>query len=92
MKVRVYYTTQLKAALGIGSEEVQVEQPGTLSTLIHELGQRHGDAFRQLVLDERGRVLPSILLCVGDQQLESHRDVELKEGEAVTILSPISGG
>ncbi len=92
MKVRVFYTTQLKAALDVGSEDIEVEQPGTLSALIHELGQWHGAAFRELGLDKQGRLLPSILLCVGDQQLDSDGDVELQGGEEVTILSPISGG
>ena len=92
MNVRVIYTTQLRAALGRGWEEIDLPGPATLPGLLDRLGQLHGPTFRDLVLDSQGRPLPSILLCVGDQQIRADTAGDLKEGDQVTILSAISGG
>ncbi len=92
MKVRVNYTTQLKAALGLSSQDIHVELPCTASQLIQQLGQQHGPAFQQLVQDEHGELLPSILLCVGNEQASRDGALPLKEGDDITIVSAISGG
>jgi molybdopterin converting factor small subunit len=92
MKVQVNYTTQLKAALGRGSEQVELPSPGTLPRLLQKLVETHGATFRDLALDGQGQPLPSILLCIGDQQVDHDTGTELKEGDEVTILSAISGG
>ena len=92
MIVQVTYTTQLKAALGRGSEKIDLPQPTTLGGLLDHLGRVHGPAFRNLVLDSHDQLLPSILLCVGDQQVQADAGWQLQEGDEVTILSAISGG
>jgi molybdopterin converting factor small subunit len=92
MKVRVSYTTQLKAALGFGSEMVELPPSATLPQLLARLSETHGATFRDLVLENEGRLLPSILLCVGDQQVDIDTVSALKDGDEVTILSAISGG
>ena len=92
MNVQVNYTTQLKAALGCGSESITLRPPATVSQLLRELAQIHGESFRHLVLDDQGQPLPSILICIGDQQVDSHTAAELKDGDQLTILSAISGG
>ncbi len=92
MKVRVWYTTQLKAALGRASESVEVEPPATLGKLLEQLAQQYGAAFQDLVLDASGQLRPSILLCIGDAQADADPGVALGEGDEVTIVSAISGG
>jgi molybdopterin converting factor small subunit len=92
MKVRVNYTTQLKAALGRGTEEVDLPDSSTLPQLLQRLTEIHGTAFRDLALDGQGRPLPSILLCIGDEQVDGDSASQLKDGDEVTILSAISGG
>ena len=92
MKVQVHYTTQLKAALGRGSEQVDFAGQCTLPDLLNKLAETHGAVFRDLALDDQGRPLPSILLCIGDQQVDNDSTSKLKDGDEVTILSAISGG
>ena len=92
MKVRVLYTTQLKMALGLAGEDVILHDGGTLAQLVEQLSQRHGARFRNLMVDGQGKLLPSILLCLGDEQAIDGTSLRLSDGDEVTILSAISGG
>ena len=65
---------------------------GTLQDLLQTLTVRHDQAFRQLVLDSSGKLLPSILLCIDDQQIDVTDRRILNDGTVVTFLSAISGG
>jgi len=92
MKINIRYTTQLRTALGIDSEEVVVPQVCTLLELLQQLRQRFPEALEQFVLNAQNELQPSVLLCVGDQHVGSDLSVVLQEGQEVTILSVISGG
>lgn len=92
MKVRVLYTTQLKMALGLAGEDVILNDGGTLAQLVEQLSQRHGARFRNLMMDGQGKLLPSILLCLGNEQAIDGTSLRLSDGDEVTILSAISGG
>lgn len=92
MKVRVHYTTQLKTTVGRATDDVELEDNATLGTLLEQLARRHGDPFRDMILDGSGGLLPSVLICIGDTQTESDIEASLNEGDNVTLLSPISGG
>ena len=91
MKIRVVYTTQVKAALGIASEEAEVSADGTVATLMKELAARHPKVLAEFVLDG-ARLRPSILLFVGDRQTNLEDSTRLVEGDEVTIFAAISGG
>ena len=92
MRLTIVYTTQLKAALGIGAETVDVPAPATAADLLIALGEKHGAEFRRLALDSTGRPLPSLLICIGDEQVAPAAPLSLKDGDTITILSAISGG
>ena len=92
MIIRIHYTTQLRMALGIDSEKVDVPRDSTLLALLRQLRQQHPEALEQYVLNARNELQPSVLLCVGDRHVGSDLSVPLQEGEEVTILSVISGG
>ena len=92
MEINVIYTTQLKAALRQSCETITLEAPCTLGKLVEALRMRHGPAFSDLALQPSGQLLPSILLCIGDKQTEFDQNRQLKNGDAVTFLSAISGG
>lgn len=92
MQLTIVYTTQLKAALGIGTEMVDVPAPATAAELLVVLGEKHGPEFRRLALDASGRPLQSLLVCVGDEQVGLNAPLRLEEDDTITILSAISGG
>lgn len=92
MKVTVVYTTQIKAALASTSEEVEVVDDATAIDVLKRLAEKHGDVLSGLVFTSDGQLLPSMLLCVGDEQLTSPADQSLADGDVLTLLSAISGG
>ena len=92
MRIIVYYTSQLKAALLTSDEEIEFDADVTIENLLEHLAHRHGDDFRQLIFDDRGGLRSSILLCHGDEQVAYGEGVLLTEGDSVTLLSAISGG
>ncbi len=92
MHVHVQYTTQIKAALGIAEETIEVPAASGIAELLRILGQRHAEPFRQSVVMADGQLLPSILLCVDDRQVDPDDPTPLSDGSTITFLSAISGG
>lgn len=92
MKIEVFYTTQLKHALGCSSNEVDVPSPLTVGQLLEHLSQLHGELFNKLVFASQGELSSSILVCVGNKCLGRDLSTTLNEGDEVTLLSPVSGG
>ena len=92
MKVRVFYTTQLKVALDRASEQVDIPGPLTVGQLLQHLHHLHGKPFAESVLTSQGELRPSILVCVGTDCLGRDLSVQLNDGDEVTLLSPVSGG
>ncbi|MCA9214722.1 MAG: MoaD/ThiS family protein [Planctomycetales bacterium] len=92
MLIKVQYTTQLKAAIGVAEESFDIAIGGTVADILQAVADKHGDAFRQFAVDSHGALLPSILLCVDDEQVSDGDGRTLAEGSVVTLLSAISGG
>src|SRR5262245_36326091 len=92
MKITIRYRAQVRLAAGVPSEEVELAQTYSMREFIARLAERHGDPLRQLLLDTGGNLHPTILLFVGDEQVEPADRVEWKDGDVVTVLSPMAGG
>ncbi len=92
MKVTVEYAAQVKQAAGIGSETVQLDDGSSVEELVSRVADLHGETMKQVILDGQGRLHPSILLFVGDDQVRGDAPVTLHESDVVTLLSPVSGG
>jgi molybdopterin converting factor small subunit len=90
MQVTVKYLAQVRHAAGVPAETLCLDRPCTLQQLLMQLAERHGEPFRRL-LDATGRS-PSLLFFVGDEQVRWDACVELRDGDLVTVLSPIAGG
>ena len=89
MEINVHFTTQLKAALGRGSQSISLADGATVQDAMDTLKEQFPEEFRQLLFSN-GQVLPSILLSINDQQVDL--DSPLSEGDTLTLLSAISGG
>lgn len=92
MIVRVEYTAQLKAALGVGEESVEVNDRCSPAQLFGQLAERHGERFRAMVMDENGKKLPWIMLAVGGEAVGFDSPRKLRDGDLVSIMTPMSGG
>jgi molybdopterin converting factor small subunit len=92
MKVTVEYAAQVKKAARVGSEVLDVDSATTLQQLVALVVDKHGAELRSVLFAANGDLQRSILVFVSDQQVRWDEHLELKEGDVVTLLSPISGG
>jgi len=92
MKIRIYYTAQLKLALGLDSEEIEVPSESRLLDLLQQIRQLHPQEVEQYVFSAQDELLPGVLLCLGDKHAGRDLSVSLQDGEEVTLLSVVSGG
>lgn len=79
MKLAVRYLAQLRHAVGSGGEEVELPGPLSVRELLAALAAR-----RPALLT------PALLVFVGDEQAEPER--QLRDGDEVTLLTPVAGG
>jgi molybdopterin converting factor small subunit len=82
---------QLRQAAGAACEQVELDRPGSVGELLARLADRHSGPFRDLLLDAGGGVRPAVLLFVGDEQVGPDR-AGLRDGDVVTVLTPMAGG
>ena len=90
MEVKVAFTTQLKAAIGKSEESLSLSENASVRDAIETLSKSYPSEFARLVLNDNHELLPSILLCVNDQQVDNGKT--LSDGDTLTLLSAISGG
>lgn len=89
MNVTVRYLAQLRHAAGRPEDVVGVPGPLPVSGLLAELAGRR-PAMRSSFLTHAGRPQPTLLVFVGDEQVG--HDHPLKDGDVVTLLTPVAGG
>ena len=92
MEILVQYTTQLKAELRIDSEQIDVPDGSRFSDVLECLAGKYPTTFQQLVIGDDGRLLPSILPCVDDEQISPDDDPILKADIAVLDVQCLQGG
>jgi molybdopterin converting factor small subunit len=92
MQVAVRYLAQVKQAGGSAGEEVEVPASCSVEELLAHLAERHGAGLRDLLLDPAGKRQPTILVFVGDVQVAPGESAQLRDGDVVTLLSPMAGG
>lgn len=92
MNIAVIYMAQLKTAAGTGSEVVRLPPSCSVQELVRQLAARHGPDLQHLLLTAEGHLQPTILLFLNDQQVQQPDRTALKDGDQLTLLSPIAGG
>jgi molybdopterin converting factor small subunit len=92
MIVKVRYLAQVRHAAGVGEEEVEWPGPGSLQEIVIERARARGEALQRLLLDSTGALQSTILLFVGEEQVERGQDRPLQDGDIVTVLAPMAGG
>jgi molybdopterin converting factor small subunit len=92
MKVAIRYMAQLRHAAGAAGEQVEVDPPCSVRECLARLAGRRGGPLRRLLLDAAGGLQPTLLVFVGDEQVASGDRRELRDGDVVTVLTPMAGG
>ena len=92
MRITVHYMAQARWAAGRAVEQVERERSCTAQELVIQLARSGGEVLRRLLLDGQGSLQPALLLFVGDEQVSVGQTVLLRDGDTVTVLSPMAGG
>ena len=92
MNVTIKYMAQIKVTAGVAEETLDLADPCSVSDLLRQLTEKHHPGLRPMLLDESGRLQPTILLFVNDSQVQDTDAAMLANGDVVTFLSPIAGG
>ncbi|MDI6774659.1 MAG: MoaD family protein [Verrucomicrobiota bacterium] len=92
MRVHLNYFAQIRQAAGADTAVVDLADNATVLQAMRAASERHGDAFRKMILDDAGRPQPSLILLVNGAPTAGYLETALKDGDAVSLFSPIAGG
>jgi molybdopterin converting factor small subunit len=92
MKVSFQYFAQVRKAAGIDSEDLEVAPDADLAAALTAAAEKHGDAFRAVVLDEEGKPQPSVILLVNGQAARRDDPPQIRDGDSISLLSAVAGG
>lgn len=92
MKISFSYFAQVRQAAGAETEQLDIAAGSDLAAALALAAEKHGDAFRKLVLDDFGVVRPSMLVLVNGVPAQRGGTRQLADGDEVTLLSAVSGG
>lgn len=94
MKLRVQYMAQLRTALGISEEEIELPEGPSLLALLRHLAERHGENAACHLLTAGGAPQPGLLMVVnGTAQYPRQADaIVLRPHDTVMLMPPIAGG
>lgn len=79
MRITIHYLAQIKRAIGVATETIELEADATLHSLVQELARRHGAVFDS-----------ALLFFVNDEH--ATKETRLADNDVVTILAPMAGG
>ena len=92
MKITIEYSAQIRRTLGVSEETINLVDSQSLHDLISHLAEKHGQLFKDLILDVEGNLSRMILASVNSVQVQESTSVYLRDGDRVNLMSPISGG
>ena len=92
MKIKLRYTAQLKDVAKVGTDEMELKENDGIQTLLGRLVKKYDKAFGDILFDTKGNYKNSNLIVINQSQVSYAENSLLKDGDKVTIMSPISGG
>lgn len=92
MNIKLRFTAQLKDKAGLGTDQIVLNPNEKLQSLLRRLVEKYGHGFGEILFDEKGFYRNSNLIALNGYQVNYIENNNLKEGDEVTILSPVSGG
>jgi molybdopterin converting factor small subunit len=91
MRIGIRYMAQIKMAAGVAIEVLDLPGPTLVGQVLAALAERHA-GIRPLLLTDQGRVQPTLLLFLGDEQITADQEAPRRDGDVLTILTPMAGG
>lgn len=92
MRIQLNYFAQIRQAAGVESETFTLQDGTTIAQALTWAADQHGDTFLRLILTESSQLRPSIILLVNGVPVVSGVNHVLKEGDTLSLFSPVAGG
>lgn len=92
MTIQIHYRGQLATAMGVDSEDIEIDHHSSVSAILQDLAKRAGPDFASIALDDDGVPRRTLLIAVDGEQVADYGK-ELAAGtNEITLIPPISGG
>ena len=94
-KITLHTILGLKEVIGQRLTEIDLPHRSTVEDFLTYMKERWGDKLSARLFDpDSGAVLPYVRIMVNGQTIQflEGMDTQLKEGDEVLILPPVSGG
>jgi len=94
VKVTVLFFAALKNLVGRRRLDLTFGQALTLKDLMTDLSRRYGKKFHGYVFDEDGRFKRYLRFFINEEPVKDSEveQVNLKDGDIVAVIPPVSGG
>ncbi len=88
--MRTLYFARLKELTGKEAEEIEVPEGSRCVDVVRTIADRYGEALRSYLFDESGALRRSFAIALNGERASP--EAEVREGDTVVIIPPISGG
>lgn len=92
MQINITLSGQIKRAAGFGSQQVEVSHEADDVAAIRELSRNGPEALQRILLTDTNDIQPTLLRFVNDAMIPAGQSMQLKDGDELAILTPVSGG
>lgn len=92
MNIQIEFLAQLGVVAGGRRRTVEVPDACSAQDAIREALAEDTEDLRTLVLDGEGVLRPSMLVFVGDEQLDWSQPTSLQPDDTIVLAPPIAGG
>ncbi len=92
MKIAIEYFGPAREAAGCSRETVEICGPSSAREVIKKVALARGGKFASLLLTPDGEISTSVLLAIGNRQVAFEDAIELRDGDEIVVIPPVSGG
>lgn len=92
MQIQLSYFAQIRQAAGESSWALTLEDQATVLQALTLAAHHHGEAFSKLILSGSDRIQPCLILLVNGIPVAGGIQTPLKNGDHVSLFSPVAGG
>ena len=92
MKITIEYNGQLRHLAQKESDVIEMAEGTTIPEVITQAASAYDQAFRIILFDSQGALLPSALVLMRDEPVNREQWPTLSDGDVLTLLPPIAGG
>lgn len=92
MRITIHYVAQIAGATGLHAETLELPPDATAADALATVHAAHQESLQRLVFAADGTVLPAVIVCLNNRQVQSLHEATLADGDELLLFSAISGG